>query len=283
MGLFDGYGYEPPQTDNNNVSKSLNLTEGLVVGGVQYYNPMIPGSVSGTSKNNVPLPMYPDFETSSSSMEQDRAARSQGNTDSYRLAETFDMRNANVALAYTSGQARASSIYIPYRQKLVNIETQMTDLNVGGTYSFIGWKLYGPLAVDPSTGTTPMNALPLVTSTGAFAPLPAARDQLISAAGDTGGGLFIQTADTTIDVGPGVYYLVQLLVSSVAPTTAPTWLGHVPPAGIGSTNWRLNASYVPHVLFLNGQTALGTTLDLTAYTVTTGKQWFAINTNASYV
>lgn len=282
MGIFDNFGYEPPQQDNNNVTKGLSVTENLVVGGVQYQNPLIPGAVSGTDRKGVPLPMYPDFETSSSSLEQDRAARSQGNTDTYRIAESFDMRSANSGVNLVSGQARATAIYVPYRQKVASIEVQMADYNVGGTYSYIGWRLYGPLTVDPSTGTTPIDALPQVTGNTTFAPSASTRDELIGSAGDLGGGRFLQDADTTVDLEPGVYYLVQLLVYSVAPGTSPSWIYHTP-TSIGSIYSRTNASYVGHAYTLNSQTALDTTLDLTAYTATAVKQWVGLSTDASYI
>lgn len=178
------------------------------------------------------------------------------------FAESFDGRDASASgMVMASGTARYGAVYVPVKSRLTGMHINYSVFEVGGTFTYGGYAIYGPLE-NNRAGATNKTALPqrAITEVNLVSNFRATGPHFVA------NGLHAMTGGTpwSVVLDPGIYFAVVLYVFSVAPTTQAEIL-HLSPSAPGVATFdSLVAGFTAGGL-RTGRTTLPATLDLTAY------------------
>jgi hypothetical protein len=260
---------DPTQMPHAFTARQVNLTEGLIVGGKPFEHAVIPRGVTMGDAKGKAVPVFPALSGSAALNQAYRDLNPAPTKNVF--AESFDMRVATGASTFgaASGTARATAIYVPTKNRLSNLRVNYTTFQAGGTFTYGGYAVYGPLSYDPATGVVLITAIPQVaiTETNLVTNFRATGPHFVS------GGLHAMGTPWNIVVERGIYFVVMLYVMSVASATDPEWLVmNVPQPGVADQTLA-----VPGFLENGtraGLTTLPASLDMTAYAYNSRRIWY---------
>ena len=267
---------DPTQMPHAFGIKSINIADHLVVGGKQFEHAVIPRGVTMGDRRGRANGAYPVFSGSAVLNRAYKAANPGPNVKNV-FAESYDMRSTDAAEAtFASGQIKMAALYVPIRERLTNMYVNYTTFEAGGTFTYGGWALYGPLAYVG--GAMNITAVPQVaiTETNLVSNFRATGPHFVS------NGMHAMTGNPAWDLilEPGIYFACGLYVFSVAPGTQAgvmSQLSNTP----GVATSELAVPGFVETGFLNGQTVLPATLDVTAFSQAVRRIWVALYDDGS--
>lgn len=260
---------DPTEMPHAFTAKQIDLTEGLIVGGKQFEHAVIPRGVTMGDPKGKAVPVFPVM---SGAQTLNQAYRDLNPlTTKNVFAEAFDQHYATGTSAFgaASGTIRYTAIYVPHKNRLTNLRVNYATFQAGGTFTYGGYAVYGPLAYDPATGVILNTAVPQVaiTETNTVTNFRATGSHFVS------GGLHAMGTPWDVVIERGIYFVCMLLVMAVASATDPEWV-ILNPTQPGVSDQSLTvAGFLPSGT-RTGQATLPGTLDLTAYAYNSRRIWY---------
>ncbi len=248
---------DPTQMPHAFTAKSINLTEHLVVGGKQFEHAVIPRAVTMGDAKGKTVGIYPQH---SGSRALNGAYAAINPTANKVFAETYDQRLTTADVALVSGTMRAQAFYVPHKERLSGMYLNYSQFETGGTFTYGGYAIYGPIAYDASVPGLNSAQLPqiAITQTANINNFRAASPYFIQ------NGYLGITGATPWDlvIESGIYFMAALYSFSVAPTANARLISDAP-VGAALATFELG---IPGFMeaFTIAKATLPATLDITA-------------------
>lgn len=249
---------DPTQVPHAFGVKSIQVAENIILGGKQLEHAVIPRAVTMGDAKGKAIGIYPQH---SGTQTLNGAYAALDPTAKKVFAETYDIRNTSIDMALNDSQMRMTAIYVPHKERLTNMYMQYSVFEAGGTFTYGGYAIYGPLAYDPTIPGINKASIPQVAIT---------ETNLVSNF-RVGGPHFVQSGYHAMTGNPawdivleaGLYCICVLYVFSVAPGTLARLIGDTNPATYpGISDPSLGVPGFLEAGTLN-RTTLPATLDLT--------------------
>ncbi len=261
---------DPTQMPHAFSGRQINITENLMLGGKQLEHAVIPrGFTVGDTKGKA-VGAYPQH---SGSRSLNGAYAAVDPLAGKVFSETYDHRHTTGDFPLNSGVMRYQSLYVPHRERLSHMYVNFSTFEAGGTFTYGGWAIYGPIAYDPAIPGVNLTSIPqiAITPTNAVANFRAGSPYFVQ------NGYLLLTGSPAWDIvlDPGIYLVGVLYVFSVAPVTAARMIGDTPTyPGIATAELAVPS-------FLEAATAnratLPATLDITTgWTFSSTRMWAAL-------